>query len=164
VNAATTDPREEHAMTQQQRRRNTALEKLSNTGLSLADSSQDIRNRKVIDRLGEEIGHVSGLFIDQDERKVRMLEIRAGGFLGIGDRHVLLPVDAITSVTKDEVHVNQTGERVAHSPTYDPTLFAEAPAQDFWEPYYGYYKLSPYWGAGYMYPEFTPSRERPITD
>jgi sporulation protein YlmC with PRC-barrel domain len=147
----------------QQHRRNTALEKLNNTGLSLADSSQDIRNRKVIDRLGEEIGHVSGLFIDQDERKVRMLEIRAGGFLGIGDRHVLLPVDAITSVTKDEVHVNQTGERVAHSPTYDPTLFAETPAQDFW-PYYGYYKLSPYWGAGYMYPEFTPSRERPITD
>ena len=150
-------------MTQQHRRRNTALEKLSNTGLSLADSSQDIRNRKVIDRHGDEIGHVSDLFIDQDERKVRMLEIRAGGFLGIGDRHVILPVDAITSVTKDEVHVNQTGERVAHSPTYDPTLFAEAPAQDFW-PYYGYYKLSPYWGAGYMYPEFTPSRERPITD
>jgi sporulation protein YlmC with PRC-barrel domain len=164
VNAATTDPREEHAMTQQQRRRNTALEKLSDTGLSLADSSQDIRNRKVIDRLGEEIGHVSGLFIDQDERKVRMLEIRAGGFLGIGDRHVILPVDAITSVTKDEVHVNQTGERVAHSPAYDPTLIVDTPAQDFWEPYYGYYGLSPYWGAGYMYPEFPSSRERPITD
>jgi sporulation protein YlmC with PRC-barrel domain len=148
VIAATTDLREEHAMTQQ-RKRNTSLEKLNDTGLSLADSSQDIRNRKVIDRHGEEIGHVSDLFIDQDERKVRMLEIRAGGFLGIGDRHV---------------HVNQTGERIAHSPTYDPTLIVDAPAQQFWEPYYGYYGLSPYWGAGYMYPEFPPSRERPITD
>jgi sporulation protein YlmC with PRC-barrel domain len=133
------------------------LEKLSETRLTLGNSEQDIRNRKVVDRDGDELGHVSDLFIDQDERKVRMLEIRAGGFLGLGDRHVLLPVDAITSVTKDEVRVNQTRERIVHSPVYDPTLIDRSP-REYWEPYYGHYGLSPYWGSGYMYPEFPMSR------
>lgn len=147
----------------QPRTTNTELEKLKDTGLELADSAQDIRNCKVVDAHGEDIGHVSALFIDQDQRKVRMVEVRAGGFLGLGDRHFLLPVDAITSVTKSEVHVNQTRERIAHSPAYDPRLI-EKPTQQYWEPYYGYYELSPYWGSGYMYPHFPIVSEEPSTD
>jgi sporulation protein YlmC with PRC-barrel domain len=136
---------------------------LNDTDLILADAGQDIRNRKVIDRHGGAIGHVSDLFIDRDERKVRMLEIRAGGFLGLGDRHFLLPVDVITNVAKDEVRVNETRERIENSPSYDPKLLA-AQAPEHWEPCYGYYGLSPFWGAGYVYPEFPKSAERPVTD
>jgi sporulation protein YlmC with PRC-barrel domain len=142
---------------------NSELEKLKDTGLELDDSAQDIRNRKVVDAHGEDIGHVSALFIDRNERKVRMLEVRAGGFLGVGDRHFLLPVDAITSVTKSEVHVNQTRERIVHSPAYDPTLI-ETPTQEYWAPYYGYYGLSPYWGSEYMYPHFPITSEEPSRD
>ena len=137
---------------------NTALVKLTNTSLELADFNQDIRGRKVVDRHGDEIGHVSSLFIDEAERKVRMIEIRAGGFFGIGERHFLVPVDAITSVEKDEVHINATREHVAGSPPYDPGLI-DQPTQSNWEPYYGYYGLSPYWGYGYMYPGFPLSLE-----
>jgi sporulation protein YlmC with PRC-barrel domain len=142
---------------------NVSLEKLTDTGLVLADPAQDIRNRKVVDRNGVEIGHVSNLFIDAGDRKVRMLEIRAGGFLGLGARHVLLPVDAITRISKRNVHVNETHERLAHSPAYDPTLLVET-TQTEWEPFYGYYGLSPYWGAGYMYPDFPKFDEKPVTD
>jgi sporulation protein YlmC with PRC-barrel domain len=132
---------------------NTELEKLKDTGLELADLAQDIRNYKVVDTHGEGIGHVSALFIDRDKRKVRLLEVRAGGFLGLGDRHFLLPVDTITNVENREVHVNQTRERIVQSPVYDPTL-VEVPTHDYWEPYYGYYGLSPYGGLGYMDPQF----------
>ena len=96
---------------------------------------------------------MSSLFIDEAERKVRMIEIRAGGFLGIGERHFLIPVDAVARVDKDEVHINLTREHIAGSPHYDPGLIEE-PTQSNWEPYYGYYGLSPYWGNGYMYPSF----------
>ncbi|HEY5085820.1 MAG TPA: PRC-barrel domain-containing protein [Gemmatimonadaceae bacterium] len=130
---------------------NIALEKLKDTTLTLSDSSQDIRGRKVIDRHDEEIGHVTALFIDKGERRVRMLEIRAGGFLGLGDRHFLLPVDAITSVAKDEVHVNETRERIVNSPAYDPNL-TETPTQESWAPLYGYYGFSPFSSTGYVYP------------
>jgi sporulation protein YlmC with PRC-barrel domain len=127
-----------------------ALERLSDTSLVVADERYDIRGRKVVDRAGSAIGHVNDLFIDRADRKVRMLELRAGGFLGLGDRHFLLPVDAVTSVTKDEVHVNESLERVVGSPPYDPKLVAASPRT--WGSHFEYYGLSPYWESGYMYP------------
>ena len=145
-------------MSQSKPSTSTELEKMSDTRLTLDDLSQDVRERKVIDRHGEEIGHVSDLFIDQDQRKVQLLEVRAGGFLGLGERHFLLPVSAITRVTDGEVHVNQTRERIVGSPAYDPTLVL-APQHEYWEPFYGYYGMSPYWGSGYMYPSYPISRE-----
>jgi len=148
-------------MSKQQSPGSIALEKLSDTDLTLAAPEQDIRGRDVVDLRGTKIGHISELFIDEDERKVRMLEIRVGGFLGIGDRHFLLPVDAITKVDEDAVHVNETRERIVHSPIYDPTLIV-APTPASWEPFYGYYGLSPYWGAGYLYPNFPMSPEETV--
>lgn len=94
-------------MRQQHDATNTALENLKDAGLTLADSDQDIRGRKVVDQNGFDVGHISALFIDVAERKVRMLEIRARGFLGIGDRYFRLPIDAITKVAKDEVGVGR---------------------------------------------------------
>ncbi len=76
------------------------LEKLRETGLALAYDAQDIRGRKVNDPNGDAVGHVSNLFIDVGERKVRMLEIRGGGFLGIGDRHVLVPVVRLPGISQ----------------------------------------------------------------
>ena len=87
-----------------------------------------------------------------------MLEVRAGGFLGLGDRHFLLPVGAITSISAGEVHVNQTRERVAGSPAYDPAIIVARTRND-WEPYYGYYGYLPYWGSAFTYPYFPISRE-----
>ena len=151
-------------MSQHQQTTNAALENLNDTDLALADLNQDIRGRNVVDLHGDAIGHVSDLFIDEDERKVRMLEVRGGGFLGLGDRHFLVPVDAITNVMRSEVRVNQTREHVVHSPVYDPSLI-KLPAVDFWEPFYGYYGLSPYWGTGYLYPGFPLSlEEQPLVD
>jgi sporulation protein YlmC with PRC-barrel domain len=141
-----------------QRHDNIALKKLSETNLDLADPSQDIRGRKVIDRDGSETGHISALFVDEADRRVRMLEISGGGFLGMGDRHYLLPVDAIERVTKDEVRISETRERVAGSPAYDPEL-VDVPTRENWEPFYGYYGLSPYWGTGYLYPNFPMTTE-----
>ncbi len=129
------------------------LVKLSDAHLVLADPDQDIRDRKVIDRHGDEIGHVSGLFVDKAENKLRMLQVGAGGFLGLGDRHFLIPVDAVTRVSKDEVHIDQTRENVVKSPVYDPAL-SEAPSRDFLAGYYGYYGYSPYWSPAYTYPRY----------
>lgn len=126
---------------------NDVLVKLSDANLMLADPSQDIRERKVLDQHGDEIGHVSGLFVDKDEEKVRMLQVGAGGFLGLGERHFLVPVEAISSVEADEVRINQTRERVVNSPPYDPKL-SDVPSRDLLAPYYGYYGYAPYWGGG----------------
>jgi len=129
------------------------LTKISDSNLILDDYRMDIRGRKVIDSSGKTIGHVRALFIDETNRKVRMLDIAGGGFLGIDDQHFLLPVDAITSVTATLVHVNESGDRVLHSPAYDPLLIA-AYHRSYWEPYYGYYDRAPYWDSAYRYPAY----------
>ncbi|MGH7707592.1 MAG: PRC-barrel domain-containing protein, partial [Vulcanimicrobiaceae bacterium] len=86
------------------------LVKLSAANLTLADPSQDIRHRRVVDQNGAAIGHVSELIVDRAERTLRMLQVAAGGFLGLGERHFLLPIEAVTSVTPDEVRINRTCE------------------------------------------------------
>lgn len=125
------------------------LVKLVDSSIVLDDPADDLRGRKVIDSGGEEIGSVSALFVDQGEQKVRFLEISAGGFLGMGKRHFLLPVDAVTRVQGDEVHISKSHTDVTGAPPYDPDLHT-ATDRDFLQPVYGHYGMMPYWGAGYM--------------
>jgi sporulation protein YlmC with PRC-barrel domain len=119
------------------------LVKLGDDDLQLDELDEDIRGRIVVDRDGAPLGHVSNLFIDKSKRKVRMLEVAAGGFLGLGERHFLLPVAAIASVSSTEVHIDQTSEKVVGSPAYDPKL-SMTPLPDSWRGYYDYYGFSPY--------------------
>jgi sporulation protein YlmC with PRC-barrel domain len=127
------------------------LIKLGETDLTVSDPAKDVRGRKVFDRDGEELGKVSGLMIDDREHKVRFLEVSGGGFLGIGDHTVLIPVDAISRIDDEHVHVNQTREHVAGGPKYDPEL-AKDPTS--WLGYYGYYEVLPFWTPGYIYPGY----------
>jgi sporulation protein YlmC with PRC-barrel domain len=127
-----------------------ALVRLSDTDLTLADRAEDIRGRTVLDEKGEELGEVNDLFIDDREHKVRFLEVSSGGFLGLGTTKFLLPVDAITRITDETVYVNQTRERVAGAPRYDPDLVDERYVSGV----YGHYGYPPYWGPDYRYPPY----------
>jgi sporulation protein YlmC with PRC-barrel domain len=141
-------------MTQQVKSTNDSpLTKLRDSDLEFEDGRQDIRGRAVIDQNGKTIGHVRALFIDASERKVRMLDIGSGGLMGMGDTHFLLPVDAITKVSEKDVHVNESAERVKHSPAYDPDLEVKYD-WDYWRPYYNYYGSAPYWESDYRYPNY----------
>lgn len=126
------------------------LVKLGDTDLIIADPAEDIRGHTVIDRSGEDIGSVDGLLVDDEERKVRFLQVAAGGFLGIGETTFLIPVDAVSSIEDDKVRVDQTRDRIVGGPPYDPEL-AELP-ENYYADTYGYYGYLPFWGAGYAYP------------
>lgn len=126
------------------------LVRMSDTSYQFTDRSEDIRGRKVLDRSQDEIGKVDDLFIDQSEGKIRFLEISSGGFLGLGETKFLIPVDAITSISEEEVHIDQTREKVAGAPRYQPELVDARLLTDTYD-YYGY---MPYWGVGYSYPAF----------
>jgi CBS domain-containing protein/sporulation protein YlmC with PRC-barrel domain len=126
------------------------LIRLSDTDLTLADRAEDIRGRKALDMADEELGEVDDLLIDEREQKVRFLQVTSGGFLGLGATKFLLPVEAITRITDDAVYINQSRERVAGAPAYDPTLVDERYVSDV----YSHYGYPPYWGLGYEYPAY----------
>ncbi len=127
------------------------LVKLGDTDLTVRSPLEDVRGRTVIDNSGDEIGHVDALLIDDQERNVRFLQIASGGILGIGERRFLVPVDAVLGMENDHLIIDQTGERVAGSPRYDPDLIYE---RDYYDDLYTYYGYAPYWRPGYTYPAF----------
>lgn len=127
------------------------LIRLSDTDQTIADPAEDVRGRKVNDSTGEEIGEVDDLLIDDEEGRVRFLRIGAGGFLGIGREHFLVPVDAITSVDPDGVTVSRARARLHDVPVYDPDLTYDA---TYYADLYGWWGYGPYWAPGYTYPRY----------
>ena len=115
---------------------------LSDTGLTVADRAEDIRGRNALDMAGEGLGIVNDLLIDEREHKVRFLGVSSGGFLGLGAKNFLIPVDTILRITEDGVYIGQGRERVSRVLAYDPTLVDEPYLSEVHE-CYGY---PPYWG------------------
>lgn len=119
------------------------LSRLGDNDRTIASSDEDIRGRMVKDKDGLDVGKVEGLLIDDVEKKVRFMEVGSGGFLGLGERKSLIPVDAITSMTADEVRISHTREHVAGAPSYDPDIVKD-------DSHY-FLSLYPYYGyMGYM--------------
>lgn len=127
------------------------LEKLSDSEQTVETPDEDVRGRKVADTDGNEIGKIEDLLIDAPERKVRFLLVAHGGFLGLGEKKAYVPVDAVTQITADEVFIDQSRERVAEAPVYDPELTDE---REYYSSVYGFYGYPPFWGPGYVYPGF----------
>ena len=128
-----------------QMKKTAALRRLSDTELTVADAAEDIRNRKVMDRDGEELGEVDDILIDEGDKHVRLLEVASGGFLGIGEQKFLLPVEAITRISEDTVYVNQTRQHIVGAPAYDPDLIHEDAGMGYYGDVYKYYGYLPYW-------------------
>ena len=129
------------------------LHRLHDIGETVANPDEDVRGRKVLDTMGKEIGTVEGLMVDDAQNKVRFLRVEAGGFLGIGATHLMIPVDAITAITADAVTIDRGGEQLRGAPRYDPALINE-PDEQYWGGLYSYYGYGPYWGMGYRYPGY----------
>ncbi len=128
---------------------NATLYTLGDRGQTVDGSANDIRGRKVKDKDGHGIGKVADLLVDNREDKVRFLLVEHGGFLGFGETKTLIPVDAITKITEDEVLLDQSRDRVAAAPGYNPDLVDDQPYHSSVYTHYGY---TPYWDQGYAYP------------
>jgi sporulation protein YlmC with PRC-barrel domain len=127
------------------------LEKLSDIARTVSREDEDIRGRNVKARDGEDLGEVDDLLVDPTENKVRFLVVASGGFLGMGKTKSFIPVEAVSGITADEVHIDQSRDKIAGAPDYDPDLVEE---RGYYQDLYGYYGYTPYWAPGYIYPGY----------
>src|ERR687898_1910213 len=89
------------------------LTKLSQTDLPLEEPWQDMRGLDVYDIQDEQLGSVEDLYVDRELRLASYLVVSAGGFLGVGKKHFLIPVEEVSrDVGEDQVRVNQNREKV----------------------------------------------------
>ncbi len=116
------------------------LARLSELDVPLEESWQDIRNLDVYDISDEQIGSVEDLYVDQQARQPRYLIVSAGGFLGVGKKHFLIPVEEVSrDVGEDRVTITVPKEKVLNSPEFDPDV--GVPAADLQraiDVYYGH--------------------------
>ncbi len=115
------------------------LVKLSSSDFDLEEPRQDIRGFNVYDRNGDKIGVVQDFYIDREAHVTRFLDVKAGGFLGMGKKHFLIPAEEVTrNVGQEEerVTVNHDRDKVLGSPDFDPD---EVPELGLQRAVYGYY-------------------------
>jgi sporulation protein YlmC with PRC-barrel domain len=129
------------------------LVRIDDTELTLARTEDDVRGATVTGSDGEEIGKVASLYVDEPDRRVRLLDVESGGLLGLGAQHRLIPVDAVVEVSNDRVVIGRTRAEIAAAPGYDPDLKELQPLDDL-DDVYGYYGMTPFWVPGYRYPGF----------
>jgi sporulation protein YlmC with PRC-barrel domain len=116
------------------------LVKLSEEELHLDEPWQDIRGLDVYDVDGEQIGSVEELYVERDSRLPRFLVVGAGGFLGLGKKHFLVPVEEVSRDMGEgeRVTLNRDREKVVGSPNFEAD---EAPRSDVQRAVLAYYGL-----------------------
>jgi sporulation protein YlmC with PRC-barrel domain len=115
------------------------LVKLSEEELHLDEPWQDIRGLDVYDVDGEQIGSVEELYVERDSRHPRFLVVSARGFLGLGKKHFLVPVEAVSrDMGEERVTLNQDRDKVVGSPNFEAD---EPPPPDMQRAVLAYYGL-----------------------
>jgi sporulation protein YlmC with PRC-barrel domain len=80
----------------------------------------DLRGRQVFDDSGEEVGTVQDLFLDEEGQEVRYLDVRAGGFLGLSGRMLVIPPHVVDGISEDRVTLNESRQKVIEEPQFSP--------------------------------------------
>jgi hypothetical protein len=99
---------------------------------------QELRGHRVLDASNREMGDVAGLYVDRDERKLRFLHILTTGFLGLGRKHYLVPVEDIADETPGAVQLRHDQALIESSPTFDPHTVPTDDYQADIRKHYGY--------------------------
>jgi sporulation protein YlmC with PRC-barrel domain len=112
------------------------LIRLGDSDFVPANPEDDLRGKAVYDPEGQRIGSVDDLYIDRQEREVRFLDVGAGGFLGMGEKRFLVPVEAVTEVAEDRVAIEPGRTEKVEGPAPFDTKVAPPPT-DYASPPYG---------------------------
>ena len=104
--------------------------------LEAQDASQFLADQEVIGKdvanvKGETVGTIADLVMDQDQKLVGLV-LSVGGFLGIGDKWVAVPVDQIDFPTDGQparLRVEVTEEQLTNAPDFITKATQEAQRQ-----------------------------------
>ena len=99
---------------------------------------RDLIHRAVTDSENHLIGYVRDLLIDEVDWKLRFWHVTVGGHLGIGDRHFLIPIEAVERVSGGFVTIEQSREKVRGAPELHPNIVLQPDLRRVIYEYYGY--------------------------
>jgi hypothetical protein len=99
---------------------------------------QELRLKSVFDSGSRHIGQVSHLYVD-DDRNLRFVDVVTSGFLGLGKKHHLVPVEAITDEAPGSVTLGVDQQTVEGAPAFsNPHAAPDEGLQRAVREHYGY--------------------------
>jgi sporulation protein YlmC with PRC-barrel domain len=120
------------------------LERLTHSGMQLADPAHDLRDREVLDRDGQTVGSVADVLVEPETGIVRMVEVSTGGgVFGLGRKTRLVPIEIMTGGDPRTVYVERGRDEVMAVDEYRATDGDEEEAQ--YAAAYAAYGIEPYW-------------------
>jgi sporulation protein YlmC with PRC-barrel domain len=115
-----------------------ALIKLRDSDLPRDATAKALLDGDVYDRDGQKIGTVKDLYVDTEDEDVRFLDVGVGGFLGLGEKHFMVPMEVVTDTSGGGVTIVQSRQKVEGSPEFDIKGVPEDAYQQEVYDYYGY--------------------------
>ena len=115
-----------------------ALIKLRDSDRPRDVTAKALLDGDVYDRDGKKIGTVKYLYVDTEDEDVRFLDVGSGGFLGLGEKHFMVPMEAVTDTSGGGVTIEESREKVEGSPKLETKGVPEDAYQQEVYDYYGY--------------------------
>lgn len=115
-----------------------ALIKLRDSDRPRDATTKALLDADVYGQDGERIGTVKDLYVDAEGGEIRFLEVGAGGFLGLGEKHFMVPIEAVTDSSGGAVPIEHTRKKVEGSPELSTKGVPEDAYQQEVYDYYGY--------------------------
>ena len=99
---------------------------------------QELRQKSVFDSGSRHIGDVGNLYVD-DNRDLQFVDVVTSGFLGLGKKHHLVPVEAITDEAPGSVTLGVDQGTVEGAPAFpNPQAGPDDELQRAVREHYGY--------------------------
>jgi sporulation protein YlmC with PRC-barrel domain len=84
---------------------------------------QELKERKVLDVGGEEVGELIDLYIDVSWKKVRYLVVKSGGWIGnLGAKYHTIPIEQVVEYDEDRIVVDRSREQAEGVGEFDPEV------------------------------------------
>ena len=113
--------------------------------LGHADKASDLIGMEIKNYQGEKLGKVNDLAVDVESGRLVQVIVSTGGVLGVGDTLYAVPPGALHhDMANKVIHLDTTKEKLATSPKFEMSKWAECCDSNHVTQVYGYYDQEPY--------------------
>jgi hypothetical protein len=83
-----------------------------------APPHHEIRQKGVLDSGDRIVGSVANLYVDEESRQLRFVDVLTSGLLGLGRKHHLLPVEAVSEEGPGSITLGVDQQSVLSAPPF----------------------------------------------
>jgi sporulation protein YlmC with PRC-barrel domain len=104
-----------------------------------APPHHEMRQKSVLDSGGTIVGTVANLYVDEDSRQLRFVDVATSEFLGLERKHHLVPVEAVSEEDPGSITLGVDQETVHRAPAFPNShVGTEEEYQRIIREHYGY--------------------------